>query len=152
METLFSKQERQAPIHEMLRAWMKNLTLAEPQRDGKVEVTPLIDSGTWPRTWIVLGEALEKDLLEIKEQDGGGNVNEVIAHNHGKEPVLIVEGETIVGAKQNRVVIASVLVAAGSMVSIPVGCMERGRWPAPQTMGCALGRMGGRFGHSCQWW
>jgi len=46
----------------------------------------------------------------------------------GDTPVLVVEGESIVGAKQNRVVVCTVLIGAGQKVGIPVGCVEQGRW------------------------
>jgi len=48
--------------------------------------------------------------------------------NEGTLPVLILEGDELVGAKQNRVVNSSVLVAAGSELILPVSCVERGRW------------------------
>ena len=48
--------------------------------------------------------------------------------NEGKRPVLIPEGEMLVGAKQNRVVNITVLVAAGRRFILPVSCIEQGRW------------------------
>jgi hypothetical protein len=60
-------------------------------------------------------------------------VNELVARNRGALPVLVLEGEAIVGAKQNRTVVASVLVGAGQTVSIPVGCVQQGRWSAKWT-------------------
>ena len=43
-------------------------------------------------------------------------------------PVLILEGDELIGAKQNRTVNSSVLVAAESELVLPVSCVERGRW------------------------
>ena len=74
-------------------------------------------------------------------------VGEVLVENIGDRPVLFLEGEELVGAKQNRTVLASVLVGAGSQVALPVFCVERGRWDpssgnfrtgshAPPTMRC----------------
>jgi hypothetical protein len=50
--------------------------------------------------------------------------------NRGPEPVLIIDGEELVGAKQNRVVNLTILVAAQSALTIPVSCVEAGRWTA----------------------
>src|SRR6185436_8268927 len=44
------------------------------------------------------------------------------------QPVLLYEGEEILGAQQNRVLDVSVLVAANAKTRIPVSCVERGRW------------------------
>lgn len=48
--------------------------------------------------------------------------------NHGPAPVLLVEGEILVGLKQNRVLNVSALVPASAEVEIPVTCVEAGRW------------------------
>ena len=42
--------------------------------------------------------------------------------------VLILEGDELIGARQNRVANSSVLVPAGSEIILPVLCVERGRW------------------------
>jgi ARG and Rhodanese-Phosphatase-superfamily-associated Protein domain len=46
------------------------------------------------------------------------------------EPVLLYDGEELAGAKQNRILNVSVLVAAGSKLDVPVSCVEQGRWRA----------------------
>ena len=50
--------------------------------------------------------------------------------NRGPKPTLIIDGEELVGAKQNRVVNLTILVAAESELIIPVSCVEAGRWRA----------------------
>ncbi len=42
--------------------------------------------------------------------------------------VLLYEGEEVLGAQQNRTFDVSVLVGAGSKLSVPVSCVEAGRW------------------------
>jgi hypothetical protein len=42
--------------------------------------------------------------------------------------VLLLDGEELVGAKQNRVLNLTVLVPAVSKTVIPVSCIEQGRW------------------------
>jgi hypothetical protein len=41
---------------------------------------------------------------------------------------LLLDGEQLVGAKQNRIPNMIVLVAAQTEVTIPVSCVEQGRW------------------------
>lgn len=48
--------------------------------------------------------------------------------NKALRPVLIVEREILVGAKQNRVVNVTTLVAAKPTFTLPVSCVEQDRW------------------------
>jgi hypothetical protein len=66
--------------------------------------------------------------MRAREERGEGVVQELLAWNKGEFPVAILEGDTLVGCKQNRVVAHSVIVAPGTRLGVPVGCMERGRW------------------------
>lgn len=43
-------------------------------------------------------------------------------------PVLVIEGETVAGGRQARVLAASVLTPPRSRIKVPVACVEQGRW------------------------
>jgi hypothetical protein len=75
-----------------------------------------------------LDHALGGGFLEITEVSEQGSVPELRAVNRGLVPTLIVDGEELVGAKQNRVVNLTILVPAGAALNIPVSCVEAGRW------------------------
>ncbi len=66
--------------------------------------------------------------VEITELEGGASVNDLTIVNRDKGPVLLYEGEELIGAQQNRVLDISLLVAAESKTRIPVSCVEQGRW------------------------
>ena len=76
----------------------------------------------------LLDKALASGVTEITEVSEGGSVPELLVLNRGAEPVLIVDGEELVGAKQNRIVNLTILVAPNSNLTIPVSCVEAGRW------------------------
>jgi len=75
--------------------------------------------------------ATRRRTIAVRETDGG-NVPELTVVNTDHRPVLLVEGETILGNRQHRTLNVSVLVAAGATVTIPVSCVEQGRWGAAQ--------------------
>jgi hypothetical protein len=78
--------------------------------------------------YLVLDEALAAGVVEITEVSEQGSVPDLRFINRGPRPVLIVDGEELLGAKQNRIVNLTILVAANSELTIPVSCVEAGRW------------------------
>jgi hypothetical protein len=64
----------------------------------------------------------------VEEISEAGSVPDLLVENKGEVRVLFLEGEELVGAKQNRVLNTSVLIAAHSKMRIPVSCVEQGRW------------------------
>jgi hypothetical protein len=64
----------------------------------------------------------------VTEVSESGSVPELLVLNDLGRPVLIVDGEELVGAKQNRIVNLTILVPAKSRVHLPVSCVEAGRW------------------------
>jgi hypothetical protein len=54
-------------------------------------------------------------------------VNQVQARNESRRPVLLLAGEEIIGARQNRVINTSVWVEPGQAVELPVSCVEEKR-------------------------
>jgi len=78
--------------------------------------------------YLTLDEALKADTLDVTELDEGGSVPELKVVNRGDSMVLLLAGEMLVGAKQNRALNASMMVPAAGEMVVPVSCVERGRW------------------------
>ena len=105
-----------------------NIQLGDVQRYRDVAVFPLFCGFKPPVKHLVLKEAMEKGLLAIREVSEEGHVPQLKVTNNADAPVLILDGEELFGAKQNRVLNTTVLLGKHSATIIPVSCTEQGRW------------------------
>jgi len=100
--------------------------LHEPQVAADfLAVFPLTVAESNGRGYLTFSEAIQQGLVSVPET---GQVSEIVVVVKGEKPVLIVEGEVIVGGWQNRTVNISLLLQPGKEHRIPVSCVERGRW------------------------
>lgn len=109
-----------------LRLALARLVPDEPRTHRGLTVIPLLAPGTDDPDWLTLPEA--GDAVQITEVTEAGEVPFLTVVNAGDRPVLLLDGEELVGAKQNRVLNTTVLVGARAEVRIPVSCVEWGRW------------------------
>jgi hypothetical protein len=114
-----------AEIGEIART-LGTLLPGEPVTHGAVTVVPLLAPTRAEPPWLTLAEA--SDRVRITEVDEAGAVPQLMVANLAEQPVLLLDGEELVGAKQNRALNTTVLVAAHSELTIPVTCVEQGRW------------------------
>src|SRR5262249_15075154 len=108
-------------------AWLRRLQLAGLQRLGGLELWPLLHPDALAEPDLPAAHALAAGLVDVREKDGG-TVQELLVTSHAGRPVILFEGEILLGAKQNRMVAHTVVIAPGTTVVVPVGCVERGRW------------------------
>jgi hypothetical protein len=94
----------------------------------ELAVVPLLSSEESGPDYITLKESFADGTMIVTEVSQGGSVPELKVTNNGKRNVLMLDGEELAGAKQNRVLNTTILVAAGASVLIPVSCTEQGRW------------------------
>ncbi len=120
------------------------LKFGDPQISGRLTVYPLFfadmenrgeripvtDESTAKEKelrYLLLEEALDQGTFAVGEVSESGHVNTILVTNMTGEPVLILDGEELIGAKQNRMVNATIMVVEGK-TAIPVSCVEQGRW------------------------
>jgi hypothetical protein len=109
-------------------SWLARLEVLSPIRAGKLQVFALRHPSTSSLGYLTLDEVLKSDVFEVTEVSEGGNVPTLKVSNRSGTPVFLMAGEELVGAKQNRILNASIMVAAGSDLPLPVSCVEAGRW------------------------
>ncbi|HET9253457.1 MAG TPA: tetratricopeptide repeat protein [Candidatus Eisenbacteria bacterium] len=117
-------QEDQATLRRLLAS----ILVHEPLTEGDVQVFGL---GWQPGDGLryrTLDEVLSEKGIEVMEVSESGSVPTIRVVNHTDSRVFAMAGEGLVGAKQNRVLNASILLEAGADLHLPVSCVERGRW------------------------
>ncbi len=111
-----------------LREALAGLTVGAVQRHANLALFPILGGEPGDPWYRTLDEAVAAGSLRIEEVGHGGIVGRLRAVNRGKEPVFLLDGEELVGVKQNRIVNTSCLVPEGAVVELPVSCVEQGRW------------------------
>ena len=104
------------------------LKLGTPQVHFNLALFPLLAESDSTPAYLLLDEALERKLARVTEVSAEGRVPELSFENPSAEKILLVDGDELVGAKQNRILNLTILVGAGQKVVIPVSCVEQGRW------------------------
>ena len=115
-------------MQNIINEYIGGLKLGRKQSYKNLTVFALLSDYDADSDYLTLDEALAGDLIDVVEKDEGGSVPELKVVNRSDRKVLILDGEELVGAKQNRIVNTTILIAGSSATVIPVSCVEQGRW------------------------
>ena len=115
-------------MQEIIRSYLDEAKIGRKQSYRNLAVFPLLSGYATSLEYITLDEALTEGLIEVMEIDEGGSVPELRVENKSGGMILILDGEELVGAKQNRIVNTTILIQGKSTTVIPVSCVEQGRW------------------------
>lgn len=115
-------------MKQIVVSYLEGLRFGEPQNHENLVMVPLLSEYDDGLGYLTLAEALASGRIEIREVSESGSVPELRVVSRGDSMVLILDGEELVGAKQNRIVNTTILVPARSELVIPVSCVEQGRW------------------------
>ena len=103
------------------------LNLLGVQSDGDITIAQVEYNTKVIPDIVSLHKAFELDYVIVKELSSA-QVNSIELENTSRKYIFILDGDILKGAKQNRVVNTSVLVAPSSKIILPVSCVEEGRW------------------------
>jgi hypothetical protein len=112
----------------ILKSYVDSFALGQGEQHKNMTVFPILSSLNGAPDYLTMKEALEKGVFVVTEVNEGGTVPNLKVTNKADIPVLLLDGEELAGAKQNRVLNTTILVMAKAEVVVPVSCTEHGRW------------------------
>ncbi len=115
-------------MDQIISDFLSKMEFGELKIFNNMDVIPLFSPIDGTFKYFTLKEALEKRLLTVTEVSQSGSVPELKVVNKADIPVLLLDGEELAGAKQNRVLNTTILLKENSDTIIPVSCTEQGRW------------------------
>jgi len=129
---LYANQKKTAkerkPMTELIKNYFEKIQIGKGQSYKNLTLYPVLSDEVIPFDYLTLDEALSQNLIEVVEIDQHGSVPELRVINKSDKMVLILDGEELVGAKQNRIINTTILIPDNETVKIPVSCVEQGRW------------------------
>ena len=111
-------------LHELL----PGLEVVATESVGPLQVFGLRGRPASRLNYLTLDEALTTKHFRVDEISESGSVPQLKLQNDVDQRVFVMAGEQLIGAKQNRVLNASLLVERKTQMLAPVSCVERGRW------------------------
>jgi hypothetical protein len=100
---------------------------------GGLQVFPLTSEKAGGPMYLTGPEAYEVGLIEVSELDPP-EVPLLSVTNLADVPILLVEGEMLIGGDQDRTMNVTVLCPPRSLIDVPVSCVEAGRWGSRRAM------------------
>lgn len=121
------------PETEVLASFAKflaSLTVGTATTVGNLMVYPVFTAAPQANGYLLLEEAVQSGKFTITEVEAGGSVPNLQVTNGLNRDVLLLDGDILVGAKQNRSCTTTILIGKKTAPVIDVNCVERGRWAA----------------------
>jgi hypothetical protein len=115
-------------MDKLIVRYLSKIEHGELQEFNNMAVLPLFTSVNHGPEYLPMGKAMEKGFLTITEINDKGRVPELRVANKAEIRILLLQGEELAGAKQNRVLNTTILLRKNSDTVIPVSCVEQGRW------------------------
>lgn len=115
-------------LHPAINTLLASIRTGDPKIHNGLGLWPVFADCRPEPAYLTLVEALALDGFKITEVSEGGSVPSLRVINETRQNVLLFDGEELKGAKQNRILNTTILIAAGSALDVPVSCTEQGRW------------------------
>ena len=107
---------------------LNQVEIGKPVTFENLTMFPILGNLGEELDYLTLDEALDTSAAAVTEVSDSGIVPELLFSNEQDISVLLIDGDELVGAKQNRILNLSILAPGKQKIRIPVSCVEAGRW------------------------
>jgi hypothetical protein len=121
-------QKGEITMETIVKTYLSKLKIGDPITHENMTVFPLFHETVLGPNYLTLDEAIDSKSISVEEIGKEGSVPDIKVVNRSGEYVLLLDGEEVAGAKQNRIINTSILIQAMTEIVIPVSCTEAGRW------------------------
>ena len=123
------KRQQKRDLHTGVDEFISSFRFGEAETHGNLTVIPVFAGAASEDGYVLLDEGLETRKVLVEEISEGGSVPELLVKNGLTDlDLLLLQGDLLIGAKQNRTVNATLVVPRKTTMKIPVSCVEQGRW------------------------
>ena len=115
------------PIQKELLA-KQNIKVLDLQKNSNIQIAQINRVDSSSINIIAFHDVYRDSLIQINEVSKEGHVNKILLKNNSDKYVFIMDGDIILGAKQNRVFNTSMLIGPNKEYYLSVSCIEKNRW------------------------
>ena len=106
-------------MDQAVKSHLEGIKFGEMQTHRNVAVFPIFSETDGSPHYLTMKEAMAGGFLTVTEVSEGGPVPELKVINSASIAVLILDGEELAGAKQNRIVNTTILLRRSPRRSSP---------------------------------
>jgi hypothetical protein len=103
-------------MESIIQDYMEQAKIGRKQSSKNLAIFPLLSNDRLDLEYLLLDEALAEGMIEVAEVSEGWSVPELKVFNKSPLMILILDGEELVGAKQNRIINTTILIGGKSTI------------------------------------
>jgi hypothetical protein len=102
--------------------------MRRPVHDGRLTLIPIIATREMPaKRFITLQDGMARGVVTVREISEDWEVDSVRITNRAREPLVVMNGELIVEAMQDRITAENTVILPGTSELVSVRCVEEDR-------------------------
>ena len=103
-----------------LKGLVGTLDVTDIMTEAALSLVPIRGQAAGSLDYMLSSEAIPLGLLSVTEVSAAGSVPELLVTSTADKMILLLDGEQLVGAKQNRILNTSILLMPRAKTKIPV--------------------------------